>query len=389
MSILNFTEKKIISYDTKTWPESPDRTAHGSGREAYDNEYLQWILNSENFRPDKSAYIRFCQDILRNCQPFELEQTIAYEKDPVPELMHYARENNIYFEDDTFPPLIWWKGTSANSARVVTAINNPQLYVNNPYITSMAQGQLGNCGFVCAIGCVASHPEAHNILYSSIYPCVFNPSGIYSVRVTVNGKIGYILIDDRIPRDNYSSMTNENDFWYFLIEKTIAKIRGDYSKLGGGVESYFGLDSTSNTWIDESNKEQIWTSHFETLFSEKHHLTYQGTGSATKYLCGGHAYAIIDAQQVVETRLVRLHNPWNMVDYKGPFSPESDDWRLIPDDAVEIFQRNRFITKYGHSTFWMPYDLYISEMGKISDIHLSTALPETLKKIANPDSIQD
>jgi hypothetical protein len=37
----------------------------------------------------------------------------------------------------------------------------------------------------------------------------------------------------------------------------------------------------------------------------------------------------------------------------------------------------------------MPYDLYVDDLPKISNLYLNERIPDCLKKIANPNPIQD
>ncbi|WP_238399055.1 C2 family cysteine protease [Photorhabdus bodei] len=193
------------------------------------------------------------------------------------------------------------------------------------------------------------------------------------------------MIDDDLPRVSFSAMEDKNEFWYYLIEKAFAKLHGSYENLGGGNEIYFGIESTANTSINRGNQDRIWDEKFIDIFKIKHHVTYQGTGYSTD-LVSGHAYLILDAQQWNDIKLVRLHNPWNFVKYNGPYSPGSTEWENIPEDVQnDIFQNSRFEGK----SFWMPYDLYVNNLPKISDMYFRETVPDSLKSIANPSPIQE
>lgn len=378
-------DKKINFSDVLSWPKSPDRTAHGSGREAYADEIIQEALSLTP--PDSSMFSYEMSDILDKYKSFKLGNAILYENDPIPELIKKLHYVNLYFEDETFPPSQWKGGSKVSHKRIHDICASPEVFINGISFKDMCQRGLGNCGFVSSIGVISVHPQGHNLLFSSIYPCVYNPYGVYSVRIIDGNRIGYVLIDDLFPTAGFSSMLNSNEFWYLIIEKAISKISGGYGKLGGGKEGYFGIESTANTSISDANKDDVWKSKFINIFQHEQHATYQGTGSKNKYITKGHAFAVIDAQEWNGIRLVRLHNPWNNSNpgYQGPYSPGSKEWDNIPKDIQEsVFQVNR----WDGYTFWMPYDLYVSELPKISDTHLSAKIPETLKEIANTSSIQ-
>ena len=402
-----FEDKVIVLEDTSTWPKSPDREDNLQGRKKYSQSKIQNALKSN---PSLAINLSYYSDFLKAYEP---DEQGLYKQDPIGDLINHASEKNIFFNDDTFPPSIWWDGKTGikKHGRIKDLIKSPTMHIldkentrlfsmnqndttdihlsemqKSPSITDMKQKMLANCGFVTAIGSLAIHPEAHNLLFSMIYPAVYNPLGLYSVRLIINSEIRYLLIDDQLPNENYSSMNNTAEFWYFLIEKALAKLERGYGRLAGGAESYIGMSSTPNTWINANNKNRVWKDYFLPIFHTKHSTTYQGTDSNPTHLVKNHAYSVIDAAEWSSFKLVRLHNPWSVANYNGPFSPGSSDWNSIPHAIQEkVFQVNRF----KKLSFWMPYDLYVKDIPKISNIYLNEKIPDRLKEIANPNSIQD
>jgi hypothetical protein len=265
------------------------------------------------------------------------------------------------------------------------------MYTREPSILDVDQKSLGDCGFVSTIGAISIHPQGHNLLFSTIYPPVYNPVGLYSVRIIDGTNIRYLLVDDDLPDENYSSMEDPHEFWYQVIEKAFAKLGDGYGNLGGSREDYFGIPSTSNVAITDANQDEIWGTQFLQNFQTDHLTAYQGTGS-TQYLVSGHAYAVIDAAEWNGIRLVRLHNPWNMVTYSGDYCPtDSEHWDAIPESVrTDVFQVDRFLALDNKTplTFWMPYESYRQDIPKISKLYLSETLPTVLESIANSDSIQ-
>ncbi|PQQ34354.1 hypothetical protein C6H69_06155 [Photorhabdus luminescens] len=382
MSVVNFSDKPVDVSNVHTWPKSPDRDLTACGRDAYAEKSVQEALIGD---PDKAIKLSELNDILATCEPFDFNGITLYAKDPVLALIKALSEKNGYLLDDSYSPEQWQSGGVDKHSRIKDFIESPSMFIKGVEMIDMGQLYLGNCGFVSTIGAIASHPEGHNVLFSSIYPPVYNSTGVYSVRIINQSKIGYLLIDDDLPRVSFSAMEDKNEFWYYLIEKAFAKLHGSYENLGGGNEIYFGIESTANTGINQDNQDRIWDEKFIDIFKVKHHVTYQGTGSSTD-LVSGHAYLILDAQQWNDIKLVRLHNPWNVVKYKGPYSPGSAEWKNIPEDVQnDIFQNSRFEGK----SFWMPYDLYVKNLPKISDMYLSETIPDSLKSIANPSPIQE
>jgi hypothetical protein len=388
-----FKDKPITLSIVKSWPDSPDRTRQGAGRDSYADPQIQTALLS---LPTTPVNLSNCDELLKKYNPFKIEKCILYEKDPILELIQYASGKGCYIADDLFPPEKWVNQNNgvARHSRLKQKIDKPIMYVNGPNVTDANQYSLGDCGFVSTTGAISLHPQGHNLLFSSIYPPVYNPIGVYSMRIIDKGKIGYLIVDDDLPDESYSYMTDKNEFWYFLIEKAFAKLGGGYDSLGGGREQCYGLKSTNNISITDENQGEVWKNNFLPFFQKGSLTTYQGTGGATQYLVSGHAYAVIDAAEWKDIRLVRLHNPWNTVKYTGDFCPKSPKWNEVPKDIQnEIFQCDRFyVQDKGEpmpTTFWMPYDCYRKDIPKISKIYLDDDLPNTLKGIANPDPIQE
>lgn len=67
----------------------------------------------------------------------------------------------------------------------------------------------------------------------------FSPSGIYEVRLCINGKWQSIIVDDYFPcypngGPIFTSCTT-NEIWVLLLEKAFAKVRGCYQNLEEGL----------------------------------------------------------------------------------------------------------------------------------------------------------
>ncbi|KAG0163051.1 hypothetical protein DFQ28_001776 [Apophysomyces sp. BC1034] len=397
MSTPFFKDKPIILDHVKSWPDSPDRTIQSAGRDSYADQAVQKALRSD---PKTSFKLSDCDTLLNKYEPFKIGECTLYEKDPILALTQFSSSKSCYISDDSFPPDKWvnqYNGVLRHS-RLKEKLkgDNPVMYLNGPNITDANQSNLGDCGFVSTTGAISLHPQGHNLLFSSIYPPVYNPMGVYSMRIIdqEQGKTGYLIVDDDLPDENYSYMTDNGEFWFFLIEKAFAKLGGGYSNLGGGSEKYYGLASTSNISITEEKKEEVWRNNFIPFFQGEQLTTYQGTGNTTQYLIPNHAYAVIDAAEWKDIRLVRLHNPWNTVKYNGDFCPGSQKWNDVPQEIQDkAFQNNRFYIQWEEknipTTFWMPYDYYRQDIPKISKIYLGNDLPDVLKKIANPNPIQE
>jgi len=63
---------------------------------------------------------------------------------------------------------------------------------------------------------------------------VDNPNHIYVTRFMLNGKPRFVAVDEWVPGNRYgpsfSSSVGDNDYWAVILEKSWAKIHGDYMK---------------------------------------------------------------------------------------------------------------------------------------------------------------
>lgn len=135
-----------------------------------------------------------------------------------------------------------------------------------------------------------------------------------------------------------------------ILEKAFAKLMGNYAQLIGGwsergVSQLTGFPSTSIR-IENETPEDIWEkleghdsiSDIMTASSK-----YNSTGHSNNDSNGiafSHAYTILGTEEVELTdgstqRLIKMRNPWERENYKGPFSDVSDDWARVTTDEQE------------------------------------------------------
>ena len=65
-----------------------------------------------------------------------------------------------------------------------------------------------------------------------------NSAGILALNLCVKGKPEVITIDDQLPfvsgNPIFAKRSSDNDFWTAFIEKSFAKMMGNYENIGGG-----------------------------------------------------------------------------------------------------------------------------------------------------------
>ncbi|CAE7859797.1 CAPN15 [Symbiodinium necroappetens] len=189
----------------------------------------------------------------------------------------------------------------------------------------------------------------------------------------------------------------EGEVWSLLMEKAFAKLAGSYGALEGGVPELAFQALTGQReqlrWQREGGqwrrlrfKTPIWSkSHVKgaaleitnrTLPLEQFFLrlayyeqaNFLLAASITKGgmterrrddgLIEGHAYSVLEVQEVHSLRFIRLRNPWGKEEWKGRWSRGSDAWKLHSHVARDICQRGgqRLDSGQQDGSFWMLFD---------------------------------
>ena len=99
---------------------------------------------------------------------------------------------------------------------------------------------MGDCWLISTIAATAHHNP--NAIRSAISPQCVSPCGAYSVRVYVEGKARYILVDSQIPVQQDGTPTfvqsqDPNELWPVVMEKAFAKWAGGWENLAGGLQN--------------------------------------------------------------------------------------------------------------------------------------------------------
>lgn len=171
------------------------------------------------------------------------------------------------------------------------------------------------------------------------------------------------------------SRANGEELWVMLIEKAYAKLHGCYYNLRYGFTHHGMLDLTGCPTLNitfpkekpdfDTIKEQadkIWDKIMEAddqgyLISGEtpgyDDATEGGGFDAPGGLVPGHAYSIIEVQEGLGEKLLKIRNPWGKYEWDGDWSDESDKWT---DEMIEYF-KPKFDVNDG--TFWMCLEDFI------------------------------
>ncbi|XP_056150974.1 calpain-3b isoform X1 [Lampris incognitus] len=295
-----------------------------------------------------------------------------------------ANDSSLYF-NRRFPMNFEWKRPSE-------ICENPQFIIDGASRTDICQGKLGDCWLLAAIACLTLNEK---LLYRVIPPdqsFTKNYAGIFHFQFWRYGEWIDVVVDDRIPTYNnqlvFTKSFRDNEFWSALLEKAYAKLHGSYEALKGGntleaMEDFTG-GVTEFFDIPEAPKElyKIMKKALErgslmgcsidvTSISELESRTEQG-------LVRGHAYSIIALEECdvvtkdTKIRLIRMRNPWGWVLWKGPWSPNSQEWSVLSIADKDNLKKQTV----EQSEFWMSFDDFRKNFTKLEICNLT---PDTLQ----------
>lgn len=139
---------------------------------------------------------------------------------------------------------------------------------------------------------------------SNSYP---NSAGILALNLFVKGKPEVITIDDNLPfvsgNPIFSKRSGDGDFWVAFLEKAIAKMMGNYEKIGGGWQAetwriYNGAPTRFYMMSSINNDaNQAWNTISDALYNG--FLVGVDTSGSPPYgLVAGHAYSVVGAYQL-------------------------------------------------------------------------------------------
>lgn len=252
--------------------------------------------------------------------------------------------------------------------RVTEIFDNPVLFKDGANASDIAQGVVGDCWFLSALGAIAAIPGliekicvAHDVQVG-VYAFIFFRDGLWQE----------VIIDDQLfvstasydelsfeeakvyhfDRDLYNSIARkgrkilcfgrgltDDEVWVPLIEKAYAKFYGSYAAISGGwtmegIEDLTGGVSYAREMHDVLDLDALWNELVEHTSRENKSKTY-ACGSNRPENAGGvkqenliynHAYAVLKAAEYNGKRFVVIRNPWGNNEWKGRWSDGSKEW---------------------------------------------------------------
>uniref|UniRef100_A0A665VTT8 Calpain-2 catalytic subunit-like n=1 Tax=Echeneis naucrates TaxID=173247 RepID=A0A665VTT8_ECHNA len=315
-------------------------------------------------------------------------------------LRQQCLESGRLFEDNCFPAEMKSLGYnelgpySSKTRGVVwkrptELCSNPKFIDDGATRTDICQGVLGDCWLLAAI---ASLTLDHQILARVIPPgqgFTEGYAGIFHFQFWQFGQWMDVVVDDRLPtRDGellFVHSAEGSEFWSALLEKAYAKINGCYEALTGGntiegfedftggiAEIYVLAKAPANLFniIQRALK-------LGSLLGCSIDITssYETEAVTALKLVKGHAYSVTGAEEVhylgSPVQLVRIRNPWGQVEWTGPWSDGSSEWKHISEE--EKLKMNH-VAEDGE--FWMSYSDFTRHFSRLEICNMT---PDSLK----------
>jgi hypothetical protein len=303
----------------------------------------------------------------------------SQKSDKMENVLQYCRDNRFLFIDKQFQPN---KGSLAgnpihpeyqNQFETLKWCRPAEVFRGQPYSlfndidpNDILQGGLGDCYFLCAMASIAEHPDLVRRLFD--FNDV-NENGVHSVWLNINGVWKNFILDEYFPCSTASgrldfafSKTNEIELWVMLLEKAYAKAYGSYWDIVGGdpavalrdltgapferIDDFKNVEAAWKRVMDANNKNYVLT-----CFTKSTQIREE---KSTTGIVSGHAYSILDVQEIIDSRgqrakLLQIRNPWGKFEWKGDFSDDSNLW--TPEARAKLK-----ILKSDDGIFWMRFE---------------------------------
>ena len=270
-------------------------------------------------------------------------------------------------------------------------MEKPEFILGGATRTDICQGELGDCWLLAAIASLTLNQKALTRVVPQDQGFGSGYAGIFHFQFWQHSEWLDVVIDDRLPtfkdRLVFLHSADHNEFWSALLEKAYAKLNGSYEALKGGsaieaMEDFTG-GVAENFQIREAPEDffeilekalkrgSLLGCSIDTLnASESEARTSLG-------LIKGHAYTVTGLDQVnfhgQRIKLIRVRNPWGQVEWNGPWSDSSPEWR-----SVDLEEQKRLgHTALDDGEFWMAFKDFKIHFDKVEICNLT------------PDALED
>ncbi|XP_063246588.1 calpain-9 isoform X1 [Prinia subflava] len=292
-----------------------------------------------------------------------------------------ACNSSLFFSENPPIPFVW--------KRPGEIVKDPKFILGGATRTDICQGDLGDCWLLAAIASLTLNEKT----LARVVPLDqnFGPdyAGIFHFQFWQHNEWLDVVIDDRLPtfkgRLVFLHSAELNEFWSALLEKAYAKLNGSYESLKGGSTIEAMEDFTGG--IGEMYDVKAAPDNFyEILGKALKRCSMVGcsidTSSAAESeartpfgLVKGHAYSVTGIEEVCpevsyrgrQVQLIRIRNPWGQVEWNGPWSDNSAEWRSVsPSEQRRLSQAAR-----DDGEFWMKFEDFKVHFDKVEICNLT------------------
>eukprot|EP00818_Percolomonas_sp_WS_P005362 CAMPEP_0117448768 /NCGR_PEP_ID=MMETSP0759-20121206/7579_1 /TAXON_ID=63605 /ORGANISM="Percolomonas cosmopolitus, Strain WS" /LENGTH=739 /DNA_ID=CAMNT_0005241181 /DNA_START=141 /DNA_END=2360 /DNA_ORIENTATION=- len=299
----------------------------------------------------------------------------------VDEIIAECEKNNYYFLDKYFPPawnsvnkMVWQAGKKARNDKLYDEWRRPSSFLDCPDLITdgidvedMVQGELNNAWLLQAVAACALDPKRIENLF---YPKQFSERGVYSVRLFIEGKFQFVLIDDFLPIKNgrviFAHSKDSSELWASLLEKAVAKVFGNYARLEQLKKMHLAFvlltgGYTRSISIARTDEDELWrimqqycdNEWLIGALSKKRRAKFTG-------LVSDHFYCILAVKQVNEDeRLINMYNVWGWKEWRGEFSDSSFSWTKEMKEEMQVVDEE-------DGLFWMEFNDFLCHFSKIT-----------------------
>lgn len=315
------------------------------------------------------------EDIINKFHPFGKRWT---EVNCVDEIMEYCDQNNYYFIDNLFPPdqksinKFYWPSTNSKNdssqvewKRPSSFLDSPELIIDGVDVQDLVQGEdLNDAWLLQALSAVAINP---NRIHEIFYPTCYSPRGVYSIKLFVEEKWQYVIIDDFLPvkegRVAFARSKDPNELWSCLLEKAFAKVFGSYGRLEQIRKMHLGFvlltgGYTRTISLGKTPEDQIWST-FKSYTENKWLIGALTRKNRAKFtgLVSDHFYCVLDAKEIENEKLLYLYNVWGNTEWTGEFSDHSQSWSDQQKKELSVEEKE-------DGLFWMRLEDFIIHFSK-------------------------
>ncbi|XP_060735797.1 calpain-1 catalytic subunit-like [Tachysurus vachellii] len=253
--------------------------------------------------------------------------------------------------------------------RPTKLVPNPSLIVDGVSRFDFAQGVVGNCWFLAAVGALTFQKPIMQKVFPDGQSFEKDYVGIFHFRFWRFGKWVDVVIDDKLPTINGQlifvrpKIQNSRipEFWPALLEKAYAKVCGSYEDMKFGWVSEALKDFTGGVHMtvdpQNENPQKLW----DLINRAARANSLMGCGTPgnsalnsqqNNGLVEGHAYTVTGVTMVKSNGnpvlLVRLLNPWGHTEWKGSWCDGSESWSTVSEE-----ERKACTNFVDDGEFWM------------------------------------